>query len=382
MSAPRILYDGWPLAYQPNHPAAIHLLTLLENHPAEFSAMVALPEPSFHILPGNIEQYPGEASHKKDEFPRKSVSRLVWEQNVLPGVARKVGASLVHFTSGGAALLGKTHSLLSPADFWDDDFYLESGDEWLKLSQRLRNSLAFGGLARNTTVLWPQDLPAPEKAFQLVCLPPVLPSSFTIGNKALNEQEVDAGTILQDLENFHVYLGPSSMKDLRFLLNTWRWAAGSLGDGYQLVILGADHEACQRVKKLVDEFHLEDSVKWLSAVSMPLLARIFHACRALVHPARIAPWGGALRLALASGKPLVCWETHLTDALAGPAGFLISKRDDEIQTVRDLGAALISVSVDDQLAESLSQSTLDRVKAWDAVAFSQALSMLYAGLIA
>ena len=42
MTPTRVLYDGWTLVRQPNHPAALHLLALLENLPADVQANLAL----------------------------------------------------------------------------------------------------------------------------------------------------------------------------------------------------------------------------------------------------------------------------------------------------------------------------------------------------
>jgi hypothetical protein len=41
-----ILYDGWSLAYSPDSPAALHLLTLLAANPPEARPLVALPAPA------------------------------------------------------------------------------------------------------------------------------------------------------------------------------------------------------------------------------------------------------------------------------------------------------------------------------------------------
>ena len=44
MSDPIVLYDGWPLVFAPNNPAALHLLAVLAQHPPGFAAHLALPD--------------------------------------------------------------------------------------------------------------------------------------------------------------------------------------------------------------------------------------------------------------------------------------------------------------------------------------------------
>jgi len=46
-----ILYDGWSLLYEPNAPAALHLLALLASLPSEVEAHLALPGEGCHIGP-------------------------------------------------------------------------------------------------------------------------------------------------------------------------------------------------------------------------------------------------------------------------------------------------------------------------------------------
>lgn len=376
----RILYDGWPLVYQPNHPAAIHLLTLLACHPVNFSGMVALPGPSFYALPASLDQLSiGEADRWEEIVPEKP-TRLIWEQQILPGLARKSGSNLVHYTSGGAALFGNTPALLSPADFWDDKFFLRHADEGLNLAARLRLAMAHGGLSRDTTTLWPADLPLPQTNLRFLSLPPVVhPLFLAKGSTGYSREQDDLG--LDDPQNCVVYLGSLATQDLRFMLNAWRWAAGSLGEVYRLVVVGRHSETRRQLDTLVREYHLEESVLGLPPVSLPDLAAIIHLCRAVFHPGRISPWGGPSRLALASGKPLIGLETRLLSAMVGPAGYLIPGKADDEQTCRELGAALISVCIEDALAEHLSNSALQRTMGWDDVNYTQALAEVYNKLV-
>ena len=184
-----------------------------------------------------------------------------------------------------------------------------------------------------------------------------------------------------DIQNFIIYLGPSSIKELKFLLNIWRWTIGPIGDGFQLAIFGGDSKAQERIHKLACEFHLEESVRVLPALSVSQLANIFRACRAVIHSTRLSPWGGTMRLALASGKPVVGIETRLTDALLGSAGYLIPQAGNDEQLERSLTAALISVSIEDSLADSLSKLAFQRAEKWNASHFSKALVQLYEKLV-
>jgi glycosyltransferase involved in cell wall biosynthesis len=92
----------------------------------------------------------------------------------------------------------------------------------------------------------------------------------------------------------------------------------------------------------------------------------------LFHPAPIAPWGAPERHALACGKPVVASENLFSDALFGPAAYLAPAGD-----ARALGAALITVVVEDSVAENLSQAARQRAESWLDQGFGQKLYEAY-----
>lgn len=76
----RILYDGWPLATQPNSPATLHLQTLLAYLPSEIDAHVALPAMPSEPLPIGV------TAHLHATNPTEA-GRLNWEQRILPKIS-------------------------------------------------------------------------------------------------------------------------------------------------------------------------------------------------------------------------------------------------------------------------------------------------------
>ena len=99
---------------------------------------------------------------------------------------------------------------------------------------------------------------------------------------------------------------------------------------------------------------------------------IYQGCSALFHPAPLSPWGGAVSWALACGKPVVAAESALTDALVGPAAYLAPLDD-----ARALGAALITVLVEEEVAEKLSLAAQKQAAGWHSPAFGQELLAAY-----
>ena len=137
MRAPlTILYDGWPLHYEPNHPAALHLFALLTQLPPSIQALLALP-----AEPGELLALPDAIQIECVEIPNNPIARLSWEQRRLPELARRFGARLVHLTHANPALFATPNTVISPTSLLDRQEWTSS------LPGRLRAAVSAGGIA-------------------------------------------------------------------------------------------------------------------------------------------------------------------------------------------------------------------------------------------
>jgi hypothetical protein len=375
-----VLYDGWPLIYQPGSPAALHLMALLARRPTGVQASVALPGALPDWLPEGASPLVHRASNA-------SGARLHWEQMILPRLARKIEADLLHLTMPGLALFGKGQSVLSPSGLWEGpgsnasqgeasaSGELTGNGEALTLSERLRRSLGQGGLARARGLFWPADLPLPGGSLApvpLFRLPPAVHPGF----------EPPALFAAEDLsaldlpETYVLYHGPCGLPALQRLLNAWSWAAGAIGEAFPLVLIGFEQATRLRIQALLTPETLEKTVRILPPVPFPWLAEIYRGCAALFHPAPISPWGSPVRHALACERPVVAAENPLIDAMTGPAAYLAPADDP-----RALGAAIITVVVEEEVSQNLTQAAHRRASAWGSETFSQALQEAYQAII-
>ena len=353
----RVLYDGWPLVYQPESPAALHLLALLENLPGEVEPVVALPSPPPEWLPDRLQLHILQTG-------RGTPGRLRWEQRSLPGIFNRVGASLLHLASPNPPLFGPP-AVVSPT-------VNIVSDRHGQLAGRLREALSVGGMARLKGLVWPADLPPPGTDLTVFPLPPIIPAVFQPGSS----RAMQAVSALDLPETFVLYHGPQSETALRRLLQAWTWAAGPIGQYYPLLVAGLEKAGRLALEGLCVEYGVSDTVRALDPLSPPQLALVYRECTALFHPAAISPWGGSVRFALACGRPVVALEDSLTDALVGPAGYLVPSGQ-----ASGLGAALITVIVEQVVAEQLSRAARQRSAAWDASGFRQALLAAYRQVI-
>jgi hypothetical protein len=376
-----ILYDGWPLSYAPNSPGALHMLTLLEAHPPDFEPMLALPAPPPAWFSPRFQTQLLPAANT-------SRGRLSWEQRTLPGLARKTGVSLVHLTSSSPALFSTVPNIISPAGFGsalgvEESEYHAAGsqDQWdpgqnKSLGERLRQSLSRSAYERVQTVLWPDDIGFLNSTLEpanLKQLPPIVHPAFL----PAQEQVLDEPVVDSLPGDFLLYHGPYRLLSAQPLLKAWSWAAGPIGQTYPLVLVGVDPILEQPLRQLLREADLESSVRILPILPPVQLAFLYRRCTALFHPWPLSVWGDPVRHALASGRPVIASKSDRTESLVGPAAYLVSGND-----ARGLGGALITVVVEEEMGENLSQAARARSAGWDMAVFQEKLGQVYRDLAA
>lgn len=370
MSELTILYDGWSLARQPNSPAALHLVELLELLPADVRAIVALPGRTVDPLPAQIETH-------LLIMPDNPSARLKWEQRTLSGLARELNAQGIHLTSGNPALFASTPSILSPTGFAANPLEPKDSDLRRSIASRLREALGQGGRSRVSGILWPDDLPKPHDNVPLVSLPPVVHPAFS-ESRSGSKDDISS---LDLPETYVLYHGPYKLSDLQRLLRAWTWAVGAIGEYYPLLLIGMGKSGRENLELLHDVYELGETVRALPEMSHSGLVWLYQNCSALFHPVPISPWGSPVRMALACGKPVVALESPLADALVGPAAYLVPGSESEVNCDRALGAALLTVVVEESVANALSETAHQRVDSWRSADFTTALLAAYQQII-
>lgn len=342
MTAMRVLYDGWPLVHAPESAGTWHLRTLLTLDLEGVEALLAVP---------------GELSEKllAQVISFEARNRGTWEQKMLPQLAATHGVDFIHTTELAASLFGKVPTLVSPTN---GELKQSAG------GSRIAAAQGWGGLAR-ATILWPDDLAAPNLPGTIRKIPPVVNSQFI-------PQRSAAPSALDLPEEYLLYRGASDEQSLLRLLESWTWAAASVGEFYPLVFSGLGEEAKHFVEKNAPDFHVQDSVRVLPVLKSQDTVAVMQNCAAFVHGGLPAPWGSALRQALACGKAVVAHREAMTEAIVGEGGYLVEEED-----LRSFGAAMITVVVDEKAREALEEKALKQSARWDATKFKGALAEIY-----
>ena len=365
----RILYDGWSLVYEPQGTAALHLLAMFSIEMPGIQRTAALPGKRPEWLPDEIESWVRET-------PDTALGRLKWEQGALPAIAEEVKAGWLHMLSPAAPLSWARRCIISQASYQEAPWRRGSRGSRGRRSlwDRIRESMAFGGVERARIVLWPDDLPEPDGLGQetrLVKLPPLVHPAFTPGRGQESTLDRD------DLPDAYVlYQGAGEPEDLYPLLDAWSWAAGSIGEGVPLVVLG---DATDARLKLDEELVDPELMKSVLVLSRPTsenpassTAGIYKQAAAFFSAAELLPWGDPMRSAMRCGLPVAAAETKWTGAAVGPAAYLAPQGD-----ARALGAALLTLIVEEEAAEKMGEAAAARAEEWQTKAFGERLLEVY-----
>lgn len=356
------MYDGWSLSYTPNSAAALHLIELLQSCPKEYQPLLA--------LPGDLDfrdWLPERVDIHLISTPNIPRARLLWEQCTLPRLACHQSADLLHLVTNSVALAGGPPTLVSPCGFTQDEQRATTG-----FADRLRRALSVGAQGQAQAILWPADLPRPDLPAPSITLPPLVSSEFNPSDPA----DLSALEPLHLPESYVLYHGSQDPASIARLLGVWSWAVGAVGELYPLVVLGLEEQPRRQLLEVSADTKLDQTVIRLPEVPLPAIAALYRGAAALLHIGNVSPWGDPLRYALACGLPVVAAHSSEADALVGPAGYLVGPGD-----TRAMGAALLTVLVNEEVAESLRQAALVRAIGWRMAEFGQQLLGIYQQVI-
>jgi hypothetical protein len=343
-----VLYDGWPLACAPGSPAALHIRELLEALPRDVEPWLA--------LPGEADLDALDVQALVEPVADTPAGRLLWEQEKLPRLARRSGARLLHTTGLFAPLAGPVPCLVSPAEPLAPR-PLEGG-----FFSRLRVALNLGAQSNVWGLLWPDDLPAPPGPYPLRRLPPRVHSAFR-----------QTGPPQADLPaDFVLCPGPLAADDLALLVEAWGWASAALGADWTLLVGDLPGPAADQLNALSQATGIQGPVEAVDLRAPDRRAAAVRQARALLAVGPPLPWGDPFLQALACARPLAAEETPWGDARAGPAAYLAPRQD-----ARGLGAAVLTLLVEEEVSQQISQAAAQRAAGWQSEDFSDRLWEVY-----
>ena len=302
------------------------------------------------INDSGISLPPGTVFRKLKKFTPDG--RLTWEQKLLPDLAREVGANLLHSLTGSLPLTTPLPCVISPAAF-------DAGPGGSLLT-RIVAALGHGGSSLARALFWPEGLPEPAEDAPVLRLPNTIHSAFSSGNST----SADAAS-----EPYIFCPGPVRGDALEYLAAVWGKICAGLGEDWALAVDGISNADAQAIRQQSGS----TAQVWPALSHSPTdRARLMQNAAVVLCAGTPSPWGDPMLQALACGRPVAAEENEWNALRAGPAAYLTPPGD-----ARLLGAAALTLAVEESVAEALAEAALVRAQTLRSESFPDRLLQAY-----
>jgi glycosyltransferase involved in cell wall biosynthesis len=322
-----VAVDGSPLIEQPNSLISLHLIEWLSAlHGAGAGVTLIYPKGELPPIPTEIRT--------QAIVPKEGVwSRLRFEQRDLPKAAGELDADLL-LVGEGRAPLASPCPIATVSSF--------SRDSRSKgLAEKLAFAAGSAGSRGAVAKLYPGDVRSQSGHTRYA---PFVTQAFAEASAEIGEE--------------YVLCYGFSQKDISLILSAWTWVDGSMGDTVPLTFLGASASLTAEIHSVASELDIEASVRTQSEVTYDDLPKLYEGAAAYLGTGFEAD-GQALRWALASGTPVVGLKTPDFESVLAGAAYLVPPGNS-----RSLGAACLTVLIQDRVSEPLREKGLQRAKGY------------------
>jgi len=334
--------DGWSLIERPWSAEALYL--------AEWVAAMAAADPDLHLSlvhpEGHLPPLPEEIQLQPAAVKVSAWGALRYQRRVLPGLARALGADLLFIPQPAAPLASPVPVAVL--------LHASPGPRPASALERLRLALGAAGAANAACRLMLADLPTVGPGARGAAkVPPFVGADFL-------PPDASGGTAPErfGLTPGYVLSCGLQAEQLPLLLATWTWVEGSIGDAAPLALLGLDPSAEQAARAQARELGIETSLRILPLAALADLPDLYRGAAAYLSLGPGAN-GQPLRWALSCGVPIAGLNSPETDCVAGEAAYLVQPGE-----ARRLGAACLTLLVEEQMATALRQKGLVRAAAY------------------
>jgi hypothetical protein len=218
------------------------------------------------------------------------------------------------------------------------------------LGSRLESALRRASLGGAAGVLLADDLPRRTDLRRLQRVPPLVSKAFHASGPGDSPSQGDD----------YVLAWVEGEVGLKRVLAAWSWVDASLGDSVRLMLLCPTANSAEAARREAEGLGIGESVVCVGFDEEPDVAGIYRRARVLVQAGDVST-PQVFRWALASGVPLAAESSAAAAAVAGTAAYLVPASD-----TRALGAAVLTLLVEDSVAGALRERGLERAAAYGA----------------
>jgi hypothetical protein len=335
----KIALDGRLIIERPLNPQSIQLrqwLHWLVSHPTSLQLSVFTREGGL-----DVREFLDLA---RTGTPSEVWPSLWFEQWEFPRMARRAGMDLMLYPRSNVPLI----SPIPYAYFGGMRTYRPP----YRFAERIAHALGVAGRTGAAAVLWPNDRADQTQASNTQLYMPFVPQVFTPDRSPVDKEIRKIYTLPDDYALIH------SDENLDPVLAAWTWVVSGIGEYYSLLILSTSGELDPPSLSRAEEFGISETLKVIHRCDPEHVAGIYRQAKVLISPGGNDS-GKTLRWALASGVPIAGFRTLQNEGILGEAGYLV-----EPDQTRSLGAAVLSLLVQDELADELREKGLQKASAY------------------
>ncbi len=188
-------------------------------------------------------------------------------------------------------------------------------------------------------------------------------------DRNLYYQRLDAVQTVQDRYNLGDYIltvgATFPHKNLERLIESYSMLPMHLRRRYKLVVAGGENDYARRLRRLVAEKGLQESVYFAGYVSAHELSLLYGAATVMIYPSLYEGFGLPPLEAMACGCPVIISNTTSLPEVGGDAAWYVDPTD-----ARSMSQGLETVLTDAALRDNLVQRGLARARlfSWDEAA--------------
>jgi glycosyltransferase involved in cell wall biosynthesis len=345
----RVLINGWFL-HKPNTGSGQYLRLLLKHISNEVS------EVDIHVISPLSAQLPDNCTLHVYDTVDRHINKFIFEQITVPRIAKKIGADVLHVPYWAPPFRSPCPLVVTVHDV----IPLLMPEYNHSLLLRIYTSLAAAATQGASHIITDSDssrddivshLQLPEYRVHTVYLG--ADDVFNPGQNPNSALRVSNKFNLPD--SYILYLGGFQRhKNLRHLLAAWTWAHPIASKDCPLVIAGRlphnpDGYIYDDLPNIATELGISDTVIFIGEVQEEDKATLYQSASCFVFPSSYEGFGLPPLEAMACGIPVITTGSGALKEIVGDAAYLVSDPID----ARELGAAMISIIVDEKLASDL-----------------------------
>lgn len=310
------------------------------------------PEPPAGVPPSvHVRQVAARPGH---------LGKIWFEQRGFPRAAAEAGADVAHVPYWGPPLQSPLPVVVTVHDL----ITLRQREYRRGLRARLYNALVAAAVRGAGQVITDSEFSRQEivahlqiPAGQVTAIPLAPAPQYRAQSELLLDMAVRRK---YDLPEFYVlYLGGYTLhKNVPTLLHAYTYVAQAMGEDYPLVLAGRiprPGPSTPDYNDYVRQLRLGDSVRWIGYVDEEDKPALYRGALCFAFPSRYEGFGLPPLEAMACGAPVVTTDASSLPEVVGDAAFAVSPDD-----ARQMAGAIISILIEEPLAEELKQKGLQR----------------------